>query len=109
MDLSRGGGRHLAHSLIRSLPKWTPNARAYGNFWGGYLTCIVAGVDRRLKLAVPVYGCGFYRDTVFEGELKRLKPENADRWMAWWDPSVYLGNAECPMLWVTGAMISPIP
>ena len=23
--------------------------------------------------------------------------------MAWWDPSVYLGSAEMPMLWVTGS------
>jgi hypothetical protein len=23
--------------------------------------------------------------------------------MAWWYPSVYLGNAEIPILWVTGS------
>jgi hypothetical protein len=60
-------------------------------------------VDRRFKLAVPVYGCGFYHDTVFEGELNKLRPEDADRWMQWWDPSVYLGNAQMPMLWVSGS------
>jgi len=27
-----------------------------GISWGGYLTCIVAGIDDRLKAAVPVYG-----------------------------------------------------
>lgn len=94
----------LAHSLIRSLPEVdSERTGVTGISWGGYLTCIVAGVDRRFKLAVPVYGCGFYRDTVFESELMRLSPENAARWMAWWDPSVYLANAECPMLWVTGS------
>lgn len=94
----------LAHSLLRSLPEVDAERTGVtGISWGGYLTCIVAGVDRRFKLAVPVYGCGFYRDTVFEGNLKQLSAEDAARWMAWWDPSVYLGSAESPMLWVTGS------
>jgi dienelactone hydrolase len=94
----------LAHSLIRSLPEVDPERTGVtGISWGGYLTCIVAGVDSRFKLAVPVYGCGFYRDTLFEGELQKLGPEQAARWMAWWDPSVYLGGAEMPFLWVTGS------
>ncbi|HEY5912601.1 MAG TPA: acetylxylan esterase [Verrucomicrobiae bacterium] len=94
----------LAHSLIRSLPEVDlERTGVTGVSWGGYLTCIVAGVDRRFKLAVPVYGCGFYRDTIFAGELAKISAEDAERWMAWWDPSVYLGNAEMPMLWVTGS------
>ncbi len=94
----------LAHSLIRSLPEVDPeHTGVTGISWGGYVTCIVAGVDPRFKLAVPVYGCGFYRHTVFEGELKKLPPEDAARWIAWWDPSVYLGNATLPILWVTGS------
>lgn len=94
----------LAHSLIRSLPEVDPERTGLtGISWGGYLTCIVAGVDRRFKLAVPVYGCGYYRDTVFRDALNKLRPELADQWMAWWDPSLYLGHAEMPMLWVTGS------
>lgn len=94
----------LAHSLIRSLPEVdSERTGVTGISWGGYLTCIVAGVDHRFKLAVPVYGCGFYRETVFQGELMKLKTEEADRWMAWWDPSVYLGDAPMPILWVTGS------
>lgn len=94
----------LAHSLIRSLPEVDPERTGVtGISWGGYLTCIVAGVDPRFKLAVPVYGCGFYRDTVFADNLGKLTPAQADRWMAWWDPSVYLANARMPWLWVTGS------
>jgi hypothetical protein len=94
----------LSHSLIRSLPEVDPERTGLtGISWGGYLTCIIAGVDRRFKLAVPVYGCGFYRNTIFENELKKLAPDQADKWMAWWDPSVYLGNADLPILWVTGS------
>ena len=84
----------LAHSLLRSLPQVDPDRTGVtGISWGGYLTCIVAGVDSRFKLAVPVYGCGYYDKTVFEGELKKLGPDRARRWMAWWDPSRYLGGA----------------
>ena len=94
----------LAHSLIRSLPKVDRERTGVtGISWGGYLTCIVAGVDTRFKLAVPVYGCGFYRDTLFAGPLSQLTPERADQWMAWWDPSVYLARAEMPLLWVNGS------
>jgi dienelactone hydrolase len=94
----------LAHSLIRSLPEVDPERTGVtGISWGGYLTCIIAGVDRRFKLAVPVYGCGFYRNTVFGDDLKKLSPELADRWMTWWDPAAFLPDAELPMLWVTGS------
>ncbi len=94
----------LAHSLIRSLPEVDAERTGVtGISWGGYLTCIVAGVDRRFKCAVPVYGCGFYRDTIFEKDLTNLGQERAGQWLAVWDPSVYLGNAEMPFLWVTGS------
>jgi dienelactone hydrolase len=94
----------LAHSLVRALPEVDPERTGVtGISWGGYLTCIVAGVDRRFKLAVPVYGCGFYRNTIFEGELRKLTAEQSDRWVAWWDPASYLGRAELPILWVTGS------
>lgn len=94
----------LAHSLLRSLPEVDPERTGVtGISWGGYLTCIVASVDSRFKLAVPVYGCGFYRETLFADALKKLKPEQADDWVSNWDPSVYLSRAEMPFLWVTGS------
>jgi cephalosporin-C deacetylase-like acetyl esterase len=94
----------LAHSLVRSLPEVDPQRTGVtGISWGGYLACIIAGVDQRFKLVVPVYGCGFYRHTLFDAELKKLPAEEADRWMSWWDPSVYLGDSNLPMLWVTGS------
>lgn len=94
----------LAHSLIRSLPEVDAERTGVtGISWGGYLTCIVAGVDHRFKLAVPVYGCGFYRDTVFANNLSQLDPEVATRWMDTWDPSVYLPYAVMPILWVNGS------
>src|SRR5437588_585808 len=48
-----------AHSLVRSFPEVDADRTAVtGISWGGYLTCIVAGIDPRFKAAVPVYGCG---------------------------------------------------
>lgn len=93
----------LAHSLIRSLPEVDPERTGVtGISWGGYLTSLVAGVDPRFKLAVPVYGCGYTLDMTFGGSVRGLKPEQADRWMRWWDPSAYLKNAKMPILWVNG-------
>lgn len=94
----------LSHSLIRSLPEVDPERIGLtGISWGGYLTCIIAGVDARFKLAVPVYGCGFTDQHAFADNVRKLGEERAARWMAWWDPSVYLGEAAMPFLWVTGS------
>jgi len=94
----------LAHSLIRSFPEVDSNRTGVtGISWGGYLTCIVAPVDGRFKLAVPVYGCGYYRQTIFGDELQKLPPADAERWLKWWDPAEYLAEADLPMLWVNGS------
>jgi dienelactone hydrolase len=94
----------LAHSLLRSR-RGADAARigVTGISWGGYLTSIVAGVDRRFRFAVPVYGCGFTNENGFAGSVTGLGPERAERWMRWWDPSVYLPHARMPMLWVNGS------
>jgi hypothetical protein len=93
-----------AHSLLRSIPVVDAERIGItGISWGGYLTCIIAAVDHRFKLAVPVYGCGFTDQHAFAAQLTSLGPEGAARWMKWWDPSVYLRDAEMPFLWVTGS------
>jgi dienelactone hydrolase len=94
----------LSHSLLRAQPEVDRGRIGLtGISWGGYLTCIIAGVDHRFRFAVPVYGCGFTRDTVFAREVAALGPERGARWMRWWDPSVYLADAPMPILWVTGS------
>lgn len=93
----------LAHSLLRSLPEVDADRTGLtGISWGGYLTCIVAGVDPRFKLAVPVYGCGFTNEHTFAASVNRLGPQRSERWMRWWDPSTYLPEAAMPLCWVTG-------
>ena len=93
-----------AHSLLRAQPEVDAERIGLtGISWGGYLTCILAGVDHRYKLAVPVYGCGYYLETVFGGNLGKLSAEQRARWMRWWDPSAYLQDAPMSLLWVTGS------
>lgn len=94
----------LAHSLIRSFPEVDPERTGItGISWGGYLTCITAGVDSRFKLAVPVYGCGYLgENSAWLDNFAKLGPEKAAKWLGQWDPSVYLPRAAMPMLWVTG-------
>ncbi len=93
----------LAHSLLRSR-KGVDAERVgiTGISWGGYLTCIVSGLDDRLKFAIPVYGCGFLgENSVWKPEIEKLGARG-ERWLAMWDPSHYLGQGSMPKLWVTG-------
>lgn len=93
----------LAHSLLRAQPQVDPNRIGLtGISWGGWLTCIIAGVDSRFRFAAPVYGCGFTDENVWRDVFRSLPPDRAREWMANWDPSVYLPRVRMPMLWVTG-------
>jgi dienelactone hydrolase len=94
----------LSHSLLASLPGVDADRIGVtGISWGGYLTCISAGLDERYKLAVPVYGCGFLgENSAWLADFKKMGEARAARWLSMWDPSVYLPRAKMPMLWVTG-------
>ncbi|MEO6810099.1 MAG: alpha/beta fold hydrolase, partial [Isosphaeraceae bacterium] len=74
-----------------------------GISWGGYLTCIIAGIDDRVKVAVPVYGCGFLGDnSAWLGQFGKMTPEQRTLWLSLFDPSVYLKGVTCPILFVNG-------
>jgi len=92
----------LAASLVSSYPEVDAGRIGItGISWGGILTCVVAGVDTRLKFAAPVYGCGYLGDN--PGWGKGRGPEaSRERWLELWDPSRYLPQARLPMLWVDG-------
>jgi len=100
----------LAHSLIRSFSEVDADRTAItGISWGGYLTCIVSGLDNRFKAAVPVYGCGFlHENSVWMksngqlGSLGRMSQENRDKWVRLFDPSMYVGFATMPILFING-------
>lgn len=93
------------HNLIRSLPDVDPDRIAVtGISWGGYLTCIVAGLDGRFRAAVPVYGCGFLQhNSVWK--TNRLDPMpiiQRERWVRAFDPSSHLPSVRCPILFLNG-------
>jgi dienelactone hydrolase len=93
-----------AHSLMRSFPKVDADRTAVtGISWGGYLTCIVSGLDNRFKVAVPVYGCGYLHDnSAWLDRFAKMTPEQKERWVTLWDPSQYLPSVSMPILFVNG-------
>jgi len=97
----------LAHTLILSFKEVDKtNTGITGISWGGFLTCISAGLDNRYKAAVPVYGCGYYFDTVglnFRANLNKLSKPSAERWIKQYDPSNFIGQSNAKFLWITGA------
>lgn len=94
----------LAHSFLLERPEVDADKTSVtGISWGGYLTCIVAGLDNRFKAAVPVYGCGYYDESdVFGEPLSELSPEAKKKWMTYFDPSVYLPYASTSFLFING-------
>lgn len=97
------GAAILANSLLREQPGVDPDRIGLtGISWGGYLTCVTAGIDDRFRFAIPVYGCGFYEDTKLVEKLREIGPERAQRWLSQWDASHYLPRAKMPVLWVNG-------
>lgn len=93
------------HALLRSLPEVdADHIGVTGISWGGYLTCIIAGIDPDLKVAVPVYGCGFLGDNSYwtDKSLAAMKPEARQLWLKNFDPSQYLDGVRCPTLFLNG-------
>ena len=93
------------HSLLRSFPEVDKDRTAItGISWGGYLTCIVAGLDNRFKAASPTYGCGFIHENSIwvENRFKPMTEEGRKKWVQLWDPSMYVGSTTVPMFFSNG-------
>jgi dienelactone hydrolase len=81
-----------------------------GISWGGYLTCIVAGLDERLKVAVTVYGCGYiHENSAWIPIFDKMTAEKRKRWVEQVEPSRYLAQARMPVLFVNGTNDSAYP
>ncbi len=93
------------HSLLAAQPEVDRNRIGVtGISWGGYLTCIVAGLDDRLKVAVPVYGCGFLNaNSVWLDRFAKMSEGQRQRWVDYFDPSKYLSGVNCPILFLNGS------
>jgi dienelactone hydrolase len=95
----------LAHNLIRSFPEVDSNRTALtGISWGGIITLTMSGLDNRYKVAVPVYGGGFFPTSVFVAQqLNALNPTDINIWLKQYDPSRHVGEARMPILFVNGS------
>ena len=93
-----------AHSLLRAQPGVDPARVALtGISWGGYLTCIAAGVDDRFVCAAPVYGCGFLQhNSTWTADFAAMTEAQRRHWQEWCDPSVYLPSVARPTLFMNG-------
>ena len=96
-----------ARTLLESLPEVDGDRIGLtGVSWGGYLTCIAAGVDQRFKFAAPVYGCGFVADhsrwTDPGHALAESLPDTLAAYDATWDPKNFLPSATMPFLFIDG-------
>ncbi len=93
-----------AHSLLAAQEGVDARRIAVtGISWGGYLTCIAAGVDDRFAAAVPVYGCGFlHENSVWLPRFQSLDPQLRERWIRYFDPSQYLGLVKSPIFFLNG-------
>lgn len=93
-----------AHSLLRSQPCVDADRTAVtGISWGGYLTSMIAGIDDRFKVAVPVYGCGdLDRNSIWTDRLDQIPWPGKVRWHNYFDPVQYVGNAKCRILFLNG-------
>lgn len=96
----------LAHNYLRSLSFVNPEKTvATGISWGGYLTCMLAGIDKRFRAFAPVYGCGSLTTDSWglsTAGLSSLDEKGREEWEKVYDPLSYLPYATRPMLFVAG-------
>jgi len=100
------------HALLESFPEIDKERiGATGISWGGYLSSIIAGFDPKLKVVVPVFGCGFFHEHgAWEGLLnQRMSKKNMLKWVALYDPSSHTKNAKCAMMFTNGTNDSHFP
>ncbi len=93
------------HALLKSLPEVDAGRVGItGISWGGYLTCLTAGIDPELKVAVPVYGCGFlgYNSYWRDRSLAAMSGPSRTRWLRRFDPGTTVGGTRCPILFLNG-------
>ena len=84
-----------SHSYLRSLPGVdAEHIGITGISWGGFLTNITSAVDKRFKVAVPVYGCGYL------GESSETVKNAPRRWLDLFDPCMFLNSVSCAILFV---------
>ena len=77
-----------------------------GISWGGVLSLITSGVDKRFAAFTYVYACGFLQEEDWgknDLKLSSLPAEDLEKFIRYYDPSGYVGYATKPALFSAGA------
>lgn len=73
-----------------------------GNSWGGFVTCVTSGVDKRFAAFASTNGCGYlYNDTTWQKD-GIFGADKKQEWIDLYDASSYLPYATKPMMFVSG-------
>lgn len=94
-----------ANNILRNDDKIDQNKIGLtGISWGGYLTLITAGIDKRFALFAPIYGAGFlYEDTTWLNRaLAYLNESDLEQWILKFDPKTYAPYATKPIMFISG-------
>ncbi|HEY4310975.1 MAG TPA: dienelactone hydrolase family protein [Pirellulales bacterium] len=73
----------------------------FGISMGGTLTWIVAGVDSRVKVAVPIYGNGWESYTNYPPEPEPQVTEDNRLWRLLIAPETHAPRIKCPLLFMS--------
>ncbi|MBQ4109261.1 MAG: dienelactone hydrolase family protein [Clostridia bacterium] len=88
-----------AHNLLRKLPCVDCSKIGItGISWGGVVATIVAGTDKRLAFASPVYGCGHLAEAKTYFAHNILDEDKTTKW----DPAHFAAKSKIPILYVNG-------
>lgn len=86
-----------AHNVLREMPEVDSSKIGItGVSWGGVVTSTTIGVDDRFVFAIPSYGCGY----LYGSETYMANAMTEDEKL--WDPSMFIGKADLPILWMNG-------
>ncbi len=89
-------------TMLEAQPDVNPGRLGiFGVSVGGTLCWTVAGVDPRVKAAVPIYGCGweFYP---YPPDLDAPAPDELKLWRKLIAPEAHAGRIACPLLFLSG-------
>ncbi len=74
-----------------------------GLSWGGVITLLTNGQDRRLKTAVNVFGAGYIPEgCTWQKRFNLKSAQELEEWYACIDPKNFLKTQHAPILFITG-------
>lgn len=74
-----------------------------GLSWGGVITLLTNGQDKRLKTAVNVFGAGYIPEaSSWQNRFDTMSEEELNLWYSFIDPKNFLKTQHAPILFITG-------